>query len=600
MCNSTALVFRLGILVLLSACSGSGVAGGATPRTPCEAGGGNTTPTYAETVTWCRDLAASSPLLTFTTFGQSGQGRDLPLVIADARGRHDPAAVRENPDQVVLLVEACIHAGESCGKDAGLMLLRDLATDPDLADRLLDKVTLLFIPIFNVDGHERFGPYNRINQNGPQEMGWRVTAQNLNLNRDFLKADTPEMRAWLGLWNRWQPDFFIDIHSTDGADYQYPITYSLETQGNMDADLTGWVRDYEQGMLADMTDDGIPMAPYVSFVDWHDPRSGLKVWAASPRFSQGYTAIRNRPGLLVETHMLKPYTVRVESTQHLWRHTMVWLNREAAVLRKLVLAADARTASPEFRSTPFALDFERTKTSVPFAFQGIAYEKVTSPVTGGDWFRFGDTPETMQVEFFNEMAPSVQVDLPEAYLIPPQWTAVIDRLDLHGIKYARLPAPAELEIRTWRFRDAKWQERPYEGRHPVKFAAEPLTETVLFPAGTVIVDMNQPAARVAAHLLEPQGPDSLVGWGFFDSIFERVEYVESYVIEDMIQEMITENPALLAELETKKAEDPEFAANPWAIRNWFYKKTPYYDQRVAIYPIGTLTTKKQLEDLTRR
>jgi len=556
--------------------------------TPNEMGLGRTTPTYDETVAWCRALAADAPRLTYRSFGLSGQGRELPLVIVHRAGLSDPGTVRESPDEVVLLVQACIHAGESCGKDAGLELLRDLVMDPALAARLLDKVTLLFIPVFNVDGHERFGPYNRINQNGPDEMGWRVNARNLNLNRDFVKADTPEMRAWLALWNRWSPDFFIDIHSTDGADYQYPITYSLELQGNMDAGLTDWTRTYEQGMNRLMAADGFPMAPYVSFVDWHDPRSGLKLWAATPRFSQGYAAARNRPGLLIETHMLKPYPVRVESAGALWRHTLVWLNETAADLRALNLAADARTASPEFRAAPFALDFEGTGKSVPFAFLGVAYEKVTSPVTGGDWFRFSDTPETLQVDFFNELVPSVQADLPAAYLVPPQWTEVIDRLDLHRVAYRRLTEPVELEIRTWRFQDAEWQTAPYEGRHPVTFGAEPLVETVLYPAGTAVVDMNQPAARIAAHLLEPQGPDSLVKWGFFDAIFSRVEYVESYVIEDMIQDMIAADPSLLTDLEAKKAEDPEFAANPWAIRYWFYEKTPYYDQRVGIYPVGAL------------
>ena len=333
-------------------CAGILLAAATGPEllTPFEESGGLDTPRYEETVSWCEDLAASSELLQFTSFGVSPQGRDLPLVIADRRGRFAPADHRERPDHLVLLVEACIHAGESCGKDAGLLLLRNLIEDRELADALLDKVTLLFIPIFNVDGHERFSPYGRINQNGPREMGWRVTAQNLNLNRDFLKADTPEMRAWLGLFNDWQPDFFIDIHSTDGADYQYALTYGLELQGNLEAGLTAWVAEYRDTMNQAMTADGFPLAPYVSFRDWHDPRSGMRSWAAGPRFSQGYAAIRNRPALLVETHMLKDYATRVESTRLLLRHTMGWLNSQAGRLRGLVAAADDLTAGPEFRS----------------------------------------------------------------------------------------------------------------------------------------------------------------------------------------------------------------------------------------------------------
>ena len=177
-------------------------------------------------------------------------------------------------------------------------------------------------------------------------------------------------------------------------------------------------------------------------------------------------------------------------------------------------------------------------------------------------------------------------DLPEAYLVPAEWTAVIDRLAWHGVRTRRLREPAEVEISTVRFHDEKWSERPYEGHHPMTFTCEPLVETRLFAAGSVLVPMDQPLARVAAHLLEPDGPDSMVQWGFFDPIFERVEYVESYVIEAMIPRLLEEHPGWADELEAAKAADPEFAADPRAIRNWFYERTPYHDQRVGIYPVG--------------
>jgi len=478
-----------------------------------------------------------------------------------------------------------------------MVLLRDMVEKPYVAAELLDRVTLLFVPIFNVDGHERRSPYGRVNQNGPEEMGWRVTAQNLNLNRDYVKADTPEMRAWLALFNAWLPDFFIDIHSTDGADYQYSMTYSLETRGNMDPGLTEWTIAYEDKMNEAMAEARDPMHPYVAFREWHDPRSGLRAWAASPRFSQGYTALQNRPGLLIEAHMLKDYGTRVRSAQRLVTYSMYWLNAEAQRLRKLVTAADQATADPEFRSEPFPLDFALTENALKVSFAGVAYDSVTSEVTGGQYYRFTGEPETMELDFFGELAPSVEVRLPEAYIIPPEWTVAIDRLKTHGVAFRRLVAPAELEVRTWKFSEAEWQQRPYEGHHPVTFTATPLSETRVFPAGSVVVDLNQRTARVAAHLLEPQGPDSLVKWGFFDAVFERVEYVESYVIEEMIPGMLAENPELATELAERKAADPEFAADPSAIRYWFYSKTPYFDQRVGIYPIGSLDSREVVDGL---
>lgn len=556
--------------------------------TPFEDGQGRVTPTYEETVAWCRSLAESSPILEYGIFGTSPLGRDLPLVVASTRGAFSPEAAHDAGAGPVLLVQACIHAGESCGKDAGMLLLRDLAEDPALASRLLDRVTLLFIPIFNVDGHERFGPYNRINQNGPERMGWRVTAQNLNLNRDYLKADTPEMRAWLRLWNTWSPDFFIDIHSTDGADYQYAVTYSLETGGNLDSGLTGLVREYEKDMIDRMAASGEPMIRYVAFRNWHDPRNGLVAWAAGPRFSQGYAAVRNRPGLLIETHMLKDYATRVEGAGKLWRLTLDWLGDHADELLAENAAADARTAAPAFREQPLALSFKTSDEHHTVDFKGIAYFTETSAVTGGTWSRFTGEPQAMQLEFYDTLVPDLSVRLPAAYIVPPQWQEVIALLKRHGAQLSRLDTAATLPVRIYRFAEAKWQQQPYEGRHPVEFQLRSDVEERTFPAGSVVVAMDQPAARAIAHMLEPLGPDSLVRWGFFDPVFARVEYAESYVIEQMIPDMLVADPALADSLAAAKAADPEFAANPGAIRDWFYRRTPFFDSGYLVYPVGMI------------
>jgi hypothetical protein len=596
---------RLPVLLLLAAglslpAIGAVLAAETDWTTDYERSGGLRTPRYEETVRYCRRLAEASPRLHYTTFGTSPEGRELPLVIYDDAGLSTPADA-DRAGRAVVLVEACIHAGECCGKDAGLMLLRDW-TVGDRRDARPRDLTVLFIPILNVDGHERFSPYGRINQDGPEEMGWRVNARNLNLNRDFLKADTPEMQDWLRLFTAWRPDFFVDVHSTDGADYQYAISYSLELHGNLDPELTAWARDtYLPFVEAEMAEAGFPLIPYVMFRRWHDPQSGLRGWAASPRLSQGYAALQNVPGLLVETHMLKPYAVRVDATYALLDRSAELLDREAARLRDLAAGADRRAASAGFRTEPFPLRFAATGDSVMIDFLGVEYETVTSALSGGDWFRYHpDRPVTYRIPYFDDLAPSVTTRLPEAYLVPPAWDDVIDRLELHGVRVDRLSRPAELTVRTCRFRDVAWAEEPYEGRQTVSFTAEPLTETRLFAAGTAVVDMAQRAARVAAHVLEPEAPDSYVQWGFFAPVFSRVEYVESYVIEAMMEEMVAADPALLAELEARKSADPEFAANPWAIRYWFYEKTPYYDQRVNIYPVAMLDDRAAVAALPLR
>jgi len=556
---------------------------------------GRRTPRYAETVAYCQRLADASPWVRYSTFGKSARGRDLPLVIVARDRTFDPAAARAAGNAVVL-IQAGIHAGEIDGKDAGLMLIRDIAITREAED-LLDHVTVLFIPIFNVDGHERFGPYNRINQNGPEEMGWRVNAQNLNLNRDYLKADTPEIRDWLALWSAWDPDFFVDCHVTDGADYQYVVTYALEIFGNMDPALTAWTRSrFLAPLTAAMSGDGFPIQRYGDFRVRHSPRNGLVSWVAAPRLSEGYTAIRNRPGLLIETHMLKDYATRVAGTYAMLRHTLAIVGAERGRLRELLAAADARTAAPAFRAAPFPLTFETGPDSTMIDFAGIGYTVAHSEVTGGEWPRFEGAPETWRIPYFDTQVPKAQVVLPEAYVIPPEWTEVIARLRMHGVHLARTARPRSLDIESYRFVDAEWAGAPFEGRHPVTFRTEPLRERREIPAGSVVVDMNQRAAPVAAHVLEPAAPDSYVYWGFFDAVFEVKEYVESYVIEAMALEMLAADPDLARAFAERK-RDPDFAGNPAAIRRWFHQHTPYWDDRVGVYPVSRIITRADVEAL---
>jgi len=571
----------------------TGVAMAADLPTPHELAP-DTTPRYAETMEWCRTLASRHPTVTVADFGTSPEGRDLPLVIWDRDGLHTPDLVHR-AGRTVLLVEACIHAGESCGKDAGMIWLRDLAEQGGPAD-----VTVLFIPIFNVDGHERFGPHNRVNQNGPREMGWRVTAQNLNLNRDFLKADAPEMQSWLALWNLWRPHFFVDIHSTDGADYQYVITYGLELRGNLDQGLTDWTADYLAVMETGLADAGFPLSPYVSFRRWHDPRSGIKAWVAGPRYSQGYAAVRNRPGLLIETHMLKPYPVRVEATRIMLEESLKHLAVHGADLRHRAAVADQHAASAAFRAEPLPLRWQDGEQARPFRFLGVAYEQVTSELSGGEYFIYhGDQPETCTVDFFDQPQVAVSAAVPEAYLIPAQWTTVIDRLRRHDVRLERLTESVSLAIDGWRLDDCSWRQRPYEGRHTVNYTARPVRERREFPAGTWVVDTAQPAARAIVHLLDPAAPDALLRWGFFNAQLTRVEYVESYVIEAMMKEMVAADPTLVDSLAAAKARDRDFAADPRAIREWFFRQTPYYDERAFLYPVAAVFDRDEVEAMPR-
>jgi len=556
------------------------------------------TPRYDETVAFCKQLDQASDKIHFTSLGLSPQGRNIPLLIADRNGNYTPEAVRRSGN-AVLLIDACVHAGESDGKDAGMMLLRDIVIN-NINSHLLDHVTILFIPILNPDGHERFGPYNRINQNGPQEMGWRTTAQNLNLNRDFMKADAPEMQAWLNLYSAWLPDFFVDCHTTDGADFQYTMTYALETKGNMEKHLTEWTeKTCESFLVNEMKNAGLPIFPYVEFRNWHDPRSGLSIGVANPMLSQGYTAVQNRPGLLIETHMLKPYKVRVSSTYTMLTHTLTLLNKEYKTLQEIIKKADHYSASEQFRKEPFPVSFsESFSDSTLVEFLGYDYTIDTSVLTGGLWFKYNNQkPVVWQLAMFPNSTVDKYVDLPEAYLVPSECTTVINRLKIHGVKMTPLIHDLTCNVKISKFKNVRWQQRSYEGHHKLNYDSQDTIVRRYYPAGTILIDMNQRAARVIAHLLEPASPDSFAAWGFFDAYMEQKEYSESYVMETLAREMIQKNPALKIEFENKKAADKAFASNPDEMLNWFYSKTPYWDSRFMVYPVGRIVEKSELQSI---
>lgn len=551
------------------------------------------TPRYNETVKFINRLDALSNEISVGEFGVSPEGRPLLFVVYDKQGFTEPAKIRER-GRIILFVQAAIHPGESEGKDAMLQLLRDVAVY-GIGKDLFEHVSLLFIPIFNVDGHERFGAYGRINQNGPAEMGWRTTAQNLNLNRDYLKAAAPEMQAWLGLYNKWQPEFFIDTHTSDGADYQYVITYALETGGQMDNDLTNWQNEVYLPQLEKLMDKaGFPLFPYVSFRKWHDPRSGLVSGVASPMFSQGYTAVRNRPGLLVETHMLKPYQLRVKSTREIIESSLKILNSNTIQLSNLIKTADQFAASDAFREEPFALRYQVDMTdSSMVTFKGVAYDKKVSDLTGGDWFVYDNKkPVDYILPLFDKNIPVASTKLPAAYIIPAAWQEVIGKLLLHGVEMYPLEESTLIDCEIYFFKEVDFQKSSYEGRQRLaRLGVETKQQTRAFPRGSFVVPMNQRLSRLIAMMLEPEASGSLVEWGYFNIVFEQKEYAETYVMEPLARKMLDSIPGLRETYEAKKNSDKSFAESQWLQLNWFYSQTPWWDEQYMRYPIGRIMQK---------
>lgn len=555
---------------------------------------GRRSPLYRETVEYGKRLEQASPFVRATSFGTSPQGRELPLLIFSTDRAFTPKDAQRT-GKPILLIQSGIHAGEIDGKDASFLLLRDLIRGR--LKNLASEAILLVIPIFNVDGHERQSPYHRINQNGPEEMGWRTTAQNFNLNRDFLKADAPEMQHWLRLFDAWKPDLVVDIHVTDGIDFQYNLTYSMEMFENAPPRVVAWHKAFEAFASRELTAMGEPIIPYVFPREDHDLSKGLSTYAAPPRFSTGYVAIRNRAALLVETHMMKPYAVRVTAVHRLLEQILRFLARDRGALRRAVEESDRETTHlfSQSPAAPYPIRFMPTDSSRPVAFLGYELEWKPGPVSGTRtpvWHH--DRPTTVTIPFYDDVRVTQTVTPPWAYLVPRECTDLLGRLRLHGVRTGVIARDTSAIVETLVFRDPKWQATPYEGRHPLRVSMQARRDTIPVPAGTVLVRLDQPSAKAAIHLLEPDAPDSFVAWGFFDAIFEQKEYFESYVMEDKAQDMMQRDPALAAAFRTRLASDSAFAANPRARLQFFYERSPWFDARFMVYPVSRVLTPQTL------
>lgn len=555
------------------------------------------TPRYDETIAYSQRLAASSPLIRYQSFGKSGEGRDLPLLIAAEGETFSPEAARR-AGKAVILIQACIHPGEPDGKDAGLALLRDIAITKTRKG-LLEHVVVLFIPIYNVDGHERFGPFNRINQNGPSEMGWRTNATNLNLNRDYMKLDAPETRAWMRVWNEWHPDLLIDCHVTDGADYQYVITYIYEHHEHVPKAVADWQREaFDRRIFPATEKAGSLVGQYMTFRDNRDVSKGIDAFIMPPRFSTGYSPLRNSPGLTIETHMLKDYRTRVRGTYDLLMYTLEEVNRNTELLLRAVRSAEEEAVSfgknyDPARLIPLRVDL--TDKSHAFQLKGVEARTEQSDVSGQLRVVFGTKPVDYTAPFYDETSVTKAVAPPLYYIVPPQWKEVIEILAAHGLRLQKLSAPAEVEVESYRFSDVKWAASPFEGRVRASYKTSPVRERRIYPAGSVVLPLAQAGSRVALHLLEPDAPDSFVSWGFFNAIFELKEDAEDYVLEKLAREMLAKDENLRREFEARLKSDPKFSGNPQARLRFFYERSPYWDKQMNLYPVGRITAPLQLQ-----
>jgi hypothetical protein len=527
---------------------------------------------YDEAVGLCRDFARAYDGVTCDELGRTSEDRPIVAVRVERR-----------PDAPYIYIQAGIHAGEIEGKDAGFWFLRDFL-DGKVPGR--DALDVVFIPVMNPDGHERFTPNNRPNQRGPAEMGWRTNAARLNLNRDYVKADAPETQAVLRVIAAYDPVLLIDLHTTDGAKFEHDISINAAPVAPRSDHLEQVAHALSDSVVRRLSELGhLPVDFYPSFIKDSDPLSGFARGEAPPRFSQCYAAARNRLGVLVETHSWRTYKERAQSTYHALQAMFEEAVRSHAAWRQAFEAA--RAGDDALRGGELPRVFEPGKGSHAFSFRGYAFDKRALEISGGEWIVYDEkTPQIWNVQIFDELVPKTTVKVPAAgYIVDggfaPAVAAVLDR---HHIAHHPIPGEPRVTVEVFRATKVTYQP-PFEGHTRVAIEGAWKTETRTLDRGAIFVPLRPGPVRLIVDMLDPALPDSLAQWGEFNTVFERKEYMEGYVAEEVAREMIAKDPQLKAELDAAIVADPELAKNPDKRLEMFYRRHPSWDERLNLLPV---------------
>ena len=554
--------------------------------TVSERSGFQRTGRYDEVIKLCASFQRAYPgQVKCIDFGTTPEGRPMKALIVTKTGAFSAQAAKQRGLPVVL-VQGGIHAGEIDGKDAGFLALREVLENR-AAPGSLDKQVLLFVPVFNVDGHERFAAWNRPNQRGPVEMGWRTTAQNFNLNRDYAKADSPEMQAMLALVGAWDPLAYIDLHVTNGAKFEHDVSIQVEPVHSADVEFRKAGLQLRTNVLADIEKKGsLPHAFYMSFAETDNPASGFVDGVSDPRFSTGYFPLRNRLAMLVETHSWKDYPTRVKITYNTVISVLAQVAEHGKAWQKAAYEADARASKLAGSGVP--VTYKASDKVRMIDFRGYAYTRTPSDVSGILMTRYDETkPQIWTVPLRDDIVPDMTLVAPKAgYIVPAAHAQMVSaKLALHGISYRTLDRDTKADVEAFRADKATFGARSLESHQRLTLEGEWKPEVRAFGKGSLFVPIAQPKARLVMALLEPKAPDSLLAWGAFNNAFEKKEYMEEYVAEDVAREQMAADPALAAEFRRRIETDEAFAKNAHARLEFFAKRHASWDERYNLYPV---------------
>lgn len=548
----------------------------------------NVTATYAEVISFYKELDRKYEQVQMLDYGPTDIGKPLNLIVLSKDKIFDPAQIRKQNKRIILINNG-IHPGEPEGIDASMMLARDLLENK----RLPEDVVICIVPVYNIDGMLNRG-VSRVNQNGPEAYGFRGNYQNLDLNRDFIKSDSKNSRSFQQIFNIWQPEIFVDTHTSNGSDYQYVITLIPTQKDKLNPILSEYMTS---NMLPDLYNkmkvSGFEMTPYVNNID-ESPDSGISGFLESPRFSTGYAALHNTIGFMPETHMLKPYVQRVESTYSFIRSVLDIVQRDAVLIAENKRKADEMV----MKQTSFPLSWNLDQGRVTeLSFKGYEAKYKPSEVSNLSRLYYDrNSPFEKKIKVWDDYVPSTVIDKPLAYIIPQSWQKVIDILALNRIQMKRLAADTEIETEMYYIEDYKTASRPFEGHYVhSEVKLKKLKQTVKFFEGDYVVYTNQQQNRYIIETLEPQATDSFFTWNFFDSVLGQKEHFSDYVFEDEAAKLLKSDAALAKKQKEEKNKDPELAKSAAAQLNWLYRNSEYCEKTYMRYPVGRLSAPAKLD-----
>ncbi|MCW8981027.1 MAG: M14 family metallopeptidase [Altibacter sp.] len=538
------------------------------------------TSTYQEVVEFYTQLSEKYPEIAMYTMDKTDSGEPLHLITFNP-DRSFESEFSSEKDKNILLINNGIHPGESDGIDASMLLLRDLAEGKIPAPQ---HTIIAVIPVYNIGGALNRNSTTRTNQNGPESYGFRGNARNYDLNRDFIKADTRNALAFIDIFKTVDPDLFIDTHVSNGADYQYVLTHLFTQHNKLGGELGNYLHESFMPKLEDsLQNKEWDITPYVNVFN-QTPDTGFTQFMDAPRYSTGYAALFNTLGMMVETHMLKPYKVRVEGTYELLKSFIAIADAEHQTIKQL--REQANNAWQVGDTYPIQWQIDSSKSST-LSFKGYEGEMIASEITGAQRLKYNrDKPFEKDVPYYNHFKPADSITIPQYYIISKGYHNVVNLLRANGIKCDMIPKDTTATAEVYYIDSYETVRNPYEG-HYLHYNTQVKTKTELVKVtkGDYKVTTDQKGIRYILETLEPEAPDSFFNWNFFDTILQQKEGFSPYVWEDRAKSFLEENPIIKKQFEAKKEADPAFAANWFAQLDWIHKQSPNYETSHLRYPI---------------